>query len=317
MVTVPSVSCQLWCPKVSKGRAGSPLVRPQAQDFFPAGGLTRRLRHGSRACSPMGRSHVSFVGERNVCKRKPAARRLQRRPAPLRVAGFGLREPNGWMPRIYSGHPIPALRPEQSDHVPWADCPQGLSSSTGCPVSHSSLPVALLASHPPCGSLWAAPKAPLGPRFPSGQFATLTRREKGFYCPFWRRGRNVARNEVGQLPPALGARSCSPFSAVKMDEPFSLRCLSPLCFAAGDAGQTQTAMLGMLRCDRDDSTARKNRLDFYSVVGINRTQIMSVWIFRHVLEFPETQKASGVSNPRWLFMRAMRPVAEWRSFLFN
>ena len=92
------------------------------------------------------------------------------------------------MPRIYSGHPIPALRPEQSDHVPWADCPQGLSSSTGCPVSHSSLPVALLASLPPCGALLAAPKAPLGPRFPSGQFALLTRREKGSYCPFCRRG---------------------------------------------------------------------------------------------------------------------------------
>ena len=43
---------------------------------------------------------------------------------------FGLREPNGWMPRIYSGHPIPALRPEQSDYVPWADCPQGLSSTS-------------------------------------------------------------------------------------------------------------------------------------------------------------------------------------------
>ena len=102
------------------------------------------------------------------------------------------------MPRIYSGHPIPALRPEQSDHVPWADCPQGLSSGTGCPVSHSSLPVALLASHPPCGSLWAAPKAPLGPRFPSGQFASLTRREKALYCPFLKEGvRNVARSTVG------------------------------------------------------------------------------------------------------------------------
>ena len=65
-----------------------------------------------------------------------------------------------------------------------AVAPSGLSSSTGCPVSHSSLPVALLASHPPCGSLWAAPKAPLGPRFPSGQFAALTRQEKGFDCPF-------------------------------------------------------------------------------------------------------------------------------------
>ena len=62
---------------------------------FPDEGLTRRLRRGSRACSPMGRSHFSFGGERKVCKRKPAARRLQRRPAPLRVAGFGLREPFG------------------------------------------------------------------------------------------------------------------------------------------------------------------------------------------------------------------------------
>ncbi len=63
---------------------GSPLVRPQAH-ISCRGGLTRRLRRGSRACSPMGRSHFSFVGERKVCKRKPAARRLQRRPAPLRV----------------------------------------------------------------------------------------------------------------------------------------------------------------------------------------------------------------------------------------
>ena len=117
---------------------------------------------------------------------------------------FGLREPNGWTPRINSGHPIPALRPEQSDHVPWADCPQGLSSSTGYPVSHSSLPVALLASHPPCGSLWAAPKAPLGPRFPSGQFASLTRREKALYCPFLKEGvRNVARSIVGEITPTF------------------------------------------------------------------------------------------------------------------
>ena len=62
----------------------SPLVRPQAQTPAPVG-LTRRLRRESRACSPMGRSHFSFGGERKVCKRKPAARRLQRRPAPLCV----------------------------------------------------------------------------------------------------------------------------------------------------------------------------------------------------------------------------------------
>ena len=90
--------------------------------------LTRRLRRGWWGCRPEGGS-TFFRSERKY-QRKHAARRLQRRPAPLRVAGFGLREPNGWMPRIYSGHPIPALRPEQSDHVPWADCPQGLSSTS-------------------------------------------------------------------------------------------------------------------------------------------------------------------------------------------
>ena len=105
----------LWC-----ARRRIPLPR----------GMTRRLRHGSRACSSMGRSHFSFDGERKACKRKTAARRLQRRPTSLCAVGFGLREPNGWMPRINSGHPIPALRPEQSDHVPWADCPQGLSSTS-------------------------------------------------------------------------------------------------------------------------------------------------------------------------------------------
>ena len=42
-----------------------------------AGGLTRRLRRGSGTCRPMGRSHFSFDGERKVCKRKPAARRLR------------------------------------------------------------------------------------------------------------------------------------------------------------------------------------------------------------------------------------------------
>ena len=119
-----------------------------------------------------------------------------------------------------------------------AVAPSGLSSSTGCPVSHSSLPVALLASHPPCGSLWAAPKAPLGPRFPSGQFAALTRRKKALIAHFDGGARNVARNGVGQRSPTSGARSCSPFSAVKMGGPFSLRCLSPLVSPAVGAGQT-------------------------------------------------------------------------------
>ena len=39
--------------------------------------MMRRLRRGSGTCRPMGRSHFSFDGERKVCKRKPAARRLR------------------------------------------------------------------------------------------------------------------------------------------------------------------------------------------------------------------------------------------------
>ena len=72
--------------------------------------------------------------------------------------------------------------------------------------------------------------------------------KKPFIAHFDGGARNVARNGVGQLSPALGARSCSPFSAVKMGGPFSLRCLSPLCSPAAGVGQTQTAVLGMLRC---------------------------------------------------------------------
>ena len=157
------------CPKVSKGRAESPLVRPQTQASFFDEGLTRRLRRGSRACSPMRRSHFSFDGERKVCKRKPAARHY-------------------------------------------------------------------------------------------GKKALIAHFDGG--------ARNVARNGVGQLTRKGGARSCSPFSAVKMGGPFSLRCLSPLCSPAGGVGQPQTVRVGMLR----------RSLDIFT-----------------------TQKTSVISNPRWPF----------------
>ena len=142
-----------------KGAGGeSCCVRQPCRKETPAGGMTRRLRRGRWGCRPEGGS-TFFRSERKY-QRKQAARRLLR-PTSLCTAakpcaalglgyalhgfqpflalvglrppwavGFSLREPNGWMPRIYSGHPIPALRPEQSDHVPWADCPQGLSSTS-------------------------------------------------------------------------------------------------------------------------------------------------------------------------------------------
>ncbi len=127
--------------------SGKPFGAPVGAYPLPRRGMTRRLRRERWGCCPKGGS-TFFRSERKY-QRKPAARRLRRRPTSLRAVGFGLREPNGWTPRIYSGRPIPAVRPEQSDHVPWADCPQGLSSASA------------RCAHPP---------------------------EKGFYCPFCRRG---------------------------------------------------------------------------------------------------------------------------------
>ena len=72
------------------GRAESPQCARRRNPLPPAGSdapTPARIGTGR----PKGRSHFSFGGERKVCKRKPAARRLQRRPAPLRVAGFVLR----------------------------------------------------------------------------------------------------------------------------------------------------------------------------------------------------------------------------------
>ena len=76
-------------PKGTGGERKAPSA-PAGANPCPPRGMTRRLRREGRACSPMARSHFSFGGERKVCKRKPAARQLLR-PAPLRVAGFGLR----------------------------------------------------------------------------------------------------------------------------------------------------------------------------------------------------------------------------------
>ena len=67
---------QLRCPKVSKGRAESPLVRPLAHTSCRRwGGLTRRLRRGRWGCRPEGGS-TFFRSERKY-QRKPAARRLR------------------------------------------------------------------------------------------------------------------------------------------------------------------------------------------------------------------------------------------------
>ena len=80
------------------------------------------------------------------------------------------------------------------------------------------------------------------------------------------------------------ARSCSLFSSFKKGKAFSLRCLSPLCSPAVGGGQAYPLRGEMLRYD----------LDIFA-----------------------SQKASGISKSRWPLLRAMRPVAEWRSLHDN
>ena len=84
-------------------------------------------------------------------------------------------------------------------------------------------------------------------------------REKGFYCPFWRRGSQCRAQTSWRANSSYRARSCSLFSSFKKGKAFSLRCLSPLCSPAAGVGQTQPMRVGMLR----------RRLDGFAV-SINR-----------------------------------------------
>ena len=73
------------------GRAESPQCARRRNPQPPVGiDAPTPARIGT--CRPKGRSHFSFGGERKVCKRKPAARRLQRSPCPDAV-GVGHTQP--------------------------------------------------------------------------------------------------------------------------------------------------------------------------------------------------------------------------------
>ena len=298
MVTVPSVSCQLWCPKVSKGErreAGIQWIQPPKAVSDPKFRQTTSGAHGSanRAdCLPRGKPFGAPAGARLFPCRGTDA------PTPAREQSL---QPYGAFTLFFRWRKKSVQKKASGTATPEAARPASRNSQIS---AFRALPCPALVFAQACQSLtafgscahWA--HAPSRPKLrsavaPLGLSSTLVRFAhppgKSPLLPIFERGSSQCRAQHNWTANMnVRARSCSPFSAVKIGGPFSLRCLSPLCFAAGDAGQTQTAMLGMLRCDRDDSTARKNRLDFYSVVGINRTQIMSVWIFRHILEFPET-----------------------------
>ena len=72
--------------------------------------------------------------------------------------------------------------------------------------------------------------------------------KKAFTAHFDGGARYVARSIVDQLTPTIVRARSSPFSAVKMGGPFSLRCLSPLCSPAVGGGHTYPLRVGMLQC---------------------------------------------------------------------
>ena len=86
---------------------------------------------------------------------------------------------------------------------------------------------------------------------------------KSLLLPIFERGSSQCRARRSWIAISYDrARSCSLFSSFKKGKAFSLRCLSPLCSPAVGAGQTQMAMLGMLRCSLDGFAAQKTGLIF-------------------------------------------------------
>ena len=80
-----------------------------------------------------------------------------------------------------------------------------------------------------CGSPFGAVLVLGSLRSPAGKKASTAHFDGG--------ARYVARSIVGQITPTIVRAPSSPFSAVKMGGPFSLRCLSPLWSPAVGVGQ--------------------------------------------------------------------------------
>ena len=73
----------------------------------------------------------------------------------------------------------------------------------------------------------------------------------------------------------------------------------------------------MLRRRLDGFATSISRLVFQFEVGNVLTRPMMLEKLHRILAIFAMRKASVESNPRWPLLQAMRPVAEWRSFLFN
>ena len=104
--------------------------------------------------------------------------------------------------------------------------------------------------------------------------------KKPFIAHFDGGARYVARSGVGQLTHAIVRARSSPFSAVKMGGPFSLRCLSPLCSPAVGVGQAYPLRVGMHQCVLSIFAARINGLIFFFRVDMEQAYPLWVGMFR-------------------------------------
>ena len=118
--------------------------------------------------------------------------------------------------------------------------------------------------------------------------------KKALIAHFAGGARYVARTLIGKISLAIVRAPNSPFSAVKMGGPFSLRCLSPLCSPAGGVGQTQMAVLGMFRCGLNDFAAQKPDLDGFPDSGGISAQIMLLGMFQCILIFWQRKRPAWV-----------------------
>ena len=159
-------------------------------------------------------------------------------------------------------------------------------------MSHSSLPVALLASHPPCGLLWAAPKAPLGPRFPSGQFAALTRREKALHCPFCRRGSQRRARHSWRIISFVCARSYA-----RLFPPSKWTGLFPSAAYLRSA-PPQLARGRLNQCE----------LGYCIVAWWLRSATKWAWLLFSTYLIHLKQHRLGYFNAAWIFLQHKRPA---------
>ena len=165
------------------------------------------------------------------------------------------------------------------------------------PQAHTPVPerpdaptTARLVGLPPRGGQYFLSKRKKVPKKARGTATT----GKSPLLPIFERGSSQCRAQTSWIAISYcRARSCSLFSSFKKGKAFSLRCLSPLCSPAAGVGQTQTAVLGMLRCGWDGFAAQNSRLGFCSTVGINN--------------HAQTTQL-GCFDAAWIFSRHKRPA---------